>query len=46
MVRFGVRDEEWAIGVTGAIVYAVLSPIDPPEVPTIVRMAEAFLDAG
>ena len=46
MCRFGVHERDWAIGVTGAIIYAVLAPIDTPDVATIVRMAEAFIDAG
>jgi AcrR family transcriptional regulator len=45
MARFGVADPEWAIGVTGAIVFMILPRPEPAERATIVAMAEAFLDA-
>ena len=43
--RFGVADPRWAIGVTGAIIYAVLPRTEPIDVDAVVRMAEAFIDA-
>jgi AcrR family transcriptional regulator len=43
--RFGIKEEDWSIGVTGAIVFAILTPAGSPDTATIVAMAEAFVDA-
>jgi AcrR family transcriptional regulator len=45
IVRFGVADPKWAIGVTGAMVYMILPRPGPADVETTVKMTEAFLDA-
>jgi AcrR family transcriptional regulator len=44
--NLGMKHEQWGMGLAGAIIYQVLSPVDPPSAAEIVQMAEAFIDAG